>query len=80
LTVVSTTVTNQDMLAAQGNMAAMPEALVHGFQRGFMVASLFAIAGSLVVMFVIKSRKPSKDDLDHELENEAEAMPAIPGV
>lgn len=80
LTVVSTTVTKNDMAAAQGAVAAVPAALVHGFQRGFVVASLFAVAGSIVVMLVIKSRKPTKADLDQEAETEAEALPAIPGV
>jgi predicted MFS family arabinose efflux permease len=80
LTVVSTTVTKNDLIAAQANMAALPEALVHGFQRGFLAASLFAIAGSIVVLLIIKSHKPTKKDLDQELETEAEALPAIPGV
>lgn len=80
LTVVSTTVTKNDMIAAQGNAAAIPEALVHGFQRGFLVASLFAIAGSIVVMLVIKTHKPTKSDLAREAEVEAESLPAIPGV
>ncbi len=77
LTVVSTTVTKHDLIA---NPAAVPEALVHGFQKGFVVASLFAIAGSLVVALVIKTQKVTKDDVDQEAETEAGAMPAIPGV
>jgi predicted MFS family arabinose efflux permease len=80
LTVVSTTVTKADLAAARGDAAAVPAALVHGFQKGFIVASLFAVAGSLVVLFVIKSRRPTKADQDRELEAEAEAMPAAPGV
>jgi EmrB/QacA subfamily drug resistance transporter len=80
LTVVSTTVTKNDMIAAQGNAAALPTALVHGFQKGFVVASLFAIAGSIVVMLVIKNHKPTKGDLAQEAETEAEALPAAPGV
>lgn len=80
LTVVSTTVTKNDMVAAQGSAAALPGALVHGFQKGFVVASLFAIAGSIVVMLVIKTHKPTKSDLAQEAETEAEAMPAAPGV
>jgi EmrB/QacA subfamily drug resistance transporter len=80
LTVVSTTVTRGDMLAAQGNMAALPQALVHGFQRGFVVASVFALGASIVALVVIKAQKPTKDALKHETENEAEALPAIPGA
>lgn len=80
LTVVSTTVTNSDMIAAGGNMAPTAEALVHGFQRGFVAASLFAVAGSIVVMIVIRAHKATKNDVDQEAETEAEALPAIPGV
>jgi hypothetical protein len=80
LTVVSTTVTKNDITAAHGNLAAVTPALVHGFQRGFMVASLFAITGSIVVALVVKSVRPTKTDLDRELETEAEALPAIPGA
>ena len=80
LTVVSTTVTKRDMVAAHGDPSVLPAALVHGFQRGFIVASLFALAACVVVMVVIKSRKPTKDDIDQEIETEVEAMPAAPGV
>ncbi len=80
LTVVSTTVTKADIAAAQGNAAAIPAALVHGFQRGFMVASLFAIAGGVVALTVLKIHKPTKQDLDNEPETEAESLAAIPGV
>lgn len=80
LTVVSTTVTKNDMAAAAGDAAAVQPALVHGFQQGFVVASLFAIAGSIVVMLIIRTHKPTKTDLAREIENEAEALPAAPGV
>jgi EmrB/QacA subfamily drug resistance transporter len=80
LTVVSTTVTAHDLAAVQGMASAIPGALVHGFQRGFVVASLFAIAGSIVVMLVIEKRKPTKNNLAGELENEAESLPAVPGA
>jgi EmrB/QacA subfamily drug resistance transporter len=80
LTVVSTTVSKHDLAAAAGNAAAVPGALVHGFQRGFLTASLFAIAGALVVTFVIKTHKATQADLAQEAETEAEAMPAAPGV
>lgn len=80
LTVISTTVTRTDMVAAGGDPNALPGALVHGFQRGFLVAALFAVAGSIVALVVLKSQKPTKANLKQETENEAEAMPAIPGV
>ena len=80
LTVVSTTTTTNDMIAAGGNPAAQLPALVHGFQHGFVAASFFAILGSLIVLSVVKARKPTKTDLAREIETEAESMPAIPGV
>lgn len=81
LTVVSTMVTRNDMIAAGGNPAALTEALVHGFQQGFLVASLFAVAAGIVALVVLKTHKPTKKDLQHQIENEAEAIPpAVPGV
>jgi EmrB/QacA subfamily drug resistance transporter len=80
LTVVSTTVTKADMAAAGGNPAAITEAMVHGFQRGFLVAVAFAIAGSLIALFVLKGHKPTKNDLDQQAETEAEALSPSPGV
>jgi predicted MFS family arabinose efflux permease len=80
LTVVSTAVTKSDMIAASGNQAALPAALVHGFQRGFVVAALFAAAASLVALFVLRAHKPSASDLAREPEVEAESLAAIPGA
>ncbi|MGH7157963.1 MAG: MFS transporter [Candidatus Saccharimonadales bacterium] len=80
LTVVSTTVTRNDMIAAEGNPAMLTQSIVHGFQQGFLVASLFAIAAGIIALTVLKTHKPTKKDLQHEIENEAEALPAIPGV
>jgi len=80
LTFVSTTTTTNDMAAAGGNPAALLPAMMHGFQHGFIVASLLALVGCLIVLLVIKARKPTKAALEHELETEAESMPAIPGV
>lgn len=80
LTVVSTTVTRSDMIAAQGNPSALTSAIVHGFQQGFLAASLFAIAAGIVALLVLKTHKPNKDDLKHETENEAKTLPAIPGA
>lgn len=81
LTVVSTTVTRND-LAASGSAdpAVALTALVHGFQQGFLAASLFAVAAGIVALVVLKTHKPSKKDLQYETESEAEALPAIPGV
>jgi hypothetical protein len=59
--------------------AAIPQALVHGFQRGFAVAALFALAASLVAAVVIKARKPSRAQAEEALRVEAEEIPAIPG-
>lgn len=80
LTVISTTTTTNDMIAAAGNPAAQLPALVHGFQHGFVTASFFAVIGSVIVMLVIKAHKATKADLAQEAETEAEALPAIPGV
>lgn len=80
LTVISTAVTKSDLALAQGNPAAVPQALVHGFQRGFIIASVFALIASFVALVVLKNVKPSEADKDHLTENEAEALPAIPGV
>lgn len=80
LAVVSTTTTKHDMALAKGNPAAVPTALVHGFQRGFLIAVLFAIVSSIVALLLVESRKPSKRALAEEAETEAEAMPAAPGV
>jgi EmrB/QacA subfamily drug resistance transporter len=86
LSVVSTSVTKSDLAAAAVNatspagvQAAVPAALVHGFQRGFAVAALFAVGASVVAAFVIKARKPSRAQADAALVVEAEAVPAIPG-
>lgn len=80
LSVVSTSVTKHDIAAAHGAPSAMLNATVHGFQRGFLTAVAFAIAASLVALFVLKVHKANKADLDQESETEAEAMAAIPGV
>ncbi len=80
LTVVSTTVTKRDVLAAHGDPAMLVPAIVHGFQRGFAVASFFAIAAGIAALVVLKTHKPTKSDLDHEIESEAAALPAAPGV
>jgi EmrB/QacA subfamily drug resistance transporter len=93
LSVVSTSVTKADFADAASNLSSMtnplaakaalataiPQALVHGFQRGFATAALFALAASLVAAIVIKARKPSPAQVERDLEFEAEAIPAIPG-
>lgn len=92
LTVVSTTVTRSDLAtisstpaasyqaAAQNFQMALPHALVHGFQKGFVAASLFAIGGCLVALFITKTHKPTPTDLAREPETEAESLAAIPGA
>jgi EmrB/QacA subfamily drug resistance transporter len=80
LSVVSTSVTKHDMAAAHGDADLTQLAIVHGFQRGFLFAALFAIAASLVALIVLRVHKPTKGDLAQEAETEAEALPAVPGV
>lgn len=79
LSVISTQATNDKMIAAHGNPAVLPEALVHGFQQGFRAAVIFALAASVVALVVLKSKKPNTS-LDQEREGEAEALAAIPGA
>ena len=80
LSVISTSVTKSDMVAAHGAPSAMLTATVHGFQRGFLAAAFFAVAASLVALMVLKVHKANKSDLDQESETEAESLAAIPGV
>lgn len=80
LTVISTSVTRNDMAEAGGDPTAMTTALVHGFQHAFVAAALFAVAASIIALIVIKTKKPTKADIAHEAEVEAESLPAIPGV
>jgi predicted MFS family arabinose efflux permease len=94
LSVVSTSVTKSDLADATSSAianatspmgakaaieAAVPQALVHGFQRGFATAALFAVGASLVALVVIKARKPSPAQAEQALEMGAEEVPAIPG-
>jgi EmrB/QacA subfamily drug resistance transporter len=76
LTVVSSAVIKEDSAAG----VALPAAMVHGFQNGFVAAAIFAAAASVVAWTVLKIHKPTKGDLAQVDETEAEAMPAIPGV
>ncbi len=78
LSVISTQTTKDQMVAAHGNPAMLPSALVHGFQDGFRAAVVFALLASVVALVVLKSRKPGK--IPGEIENEAEALAAIPGA
>jgi MFS family permease len=80
LAVVSTAVTKQELINAHGSLSAMPTALVHGFQRGFLVAAVFAVLASIVAAVILKIHKPSKTDLAREAETEAESLAAVPGV
>jgi EmrB/QacA subfamily drug resistance transporter len=80
LTVVSTAATKSQLAAANGDSAAIPGALVHGFHQGFIVAAGFALVASLVALTVFKVHKATQTDIEQEAETEAEALPAIPGV
>lgn len=80
LSVVSSSVTKHELAKGGSDAASTLTALVHGFQRGFLVAALFTIIATLIAIFVLKVHKPSADDLAAEAESEAEALPAIPGV
>lgn len=82
LTVVSVAATKTKLaeIPPEAAPSQLSEALVFGFHRGFLVAALFAVAASLVALFVLKSHKTTRADLAKEAETEAEALPAIPGV
>jgi EmrB/QacA subfamily drug resistance transporter len=79
LSVISATTTKADMAAAQGNPAALTGALVHGFQQGFAAAAVFAVAASLVALFVFKVHKHEPGDTP-DTETEAESFAAVPGA
>jgi EmrB/QacA subfamily drug resistance transporter len=80
LSVVSSSVTKHELAKNGGDGASTLIALVHGFQRGFLVAALFTVIATLVAIFVLKVHKPPAADLAQEAETEAEALPAAPGV
>jgi sugar phosphate permease len=79
LSVISTQATKDQMVAAHGSPAVLPQAMVHGFQQGFRAAVVFTILASIVALIVLKTKKPT-DTLGDELTNEAEALAAIPGA
>ncbi|HKR82423.1 MAG TPA: MFS transporter [Candidatus Saccharimonadales bacterium] len=78
LSVVSSSVTKHELAKTHGQDTV--NALVHGFQRGFLVAALFTVVASLVALFVLKFQRPTAIDVAREAETEAEALPAAPGV
>lgn len=80
LTVISTSYTKSVLVAAHGNQAALPAALVGGFSRAFIVAMFFAISASIIAMIGLKNTKLTPDEVAHETETEGEAFPAVPGV
>jgi EmrB/QacA subfamily drug resistance transporter len=80
LSVISTSVTKSDLAAAHGNPAAVQAAIVHGFQRGFLAASLFAVGAAAVALVILKVHKATEADLAQEAETEAESLAALPGV
>ncbi len=79
LSVISASTTKADIVAAHGNPAAITPALVHGFQQGFLAASGFALAASLIALTVFKVHQRVATDAP-ESEVEAEALAAIPGA
>lgn len=80
LAVVSTAATKHEITKHMGNPAALPNALVHGFQRGFMVSIGFTVIASFIALVVLKVHKPTQADMDQEAETEAEALAAVPGA
>jgi EmrB/QacA subfamily drug resistance transporter len=81
LTVISTAATKKYLAAAGNNPAVMPQALVNGFQQGFIVASFFAIAASIVALTVFKVSDRSAEDVAARDEaDHAEAAAAMPGL
>jgi EmrB/QacA subfamily drug resistance transporter len=56
LATVATARTEDAMVAAQGNPAALPAALTEGFQSAFLVGAGFAVVGALLAMVLISSR------------------------
>jgi EmrB/QacA subfamily drug resistance transporter len=84
LTVVSTAATRNKLSSGTLNMTGDPDALnkalVYGFHHGFIAAAGFAVAASLVAIFVFSTSKVTKADIEAEPENEAESFAAIPGA
>lgn len=84
LTVISTAATRSHLPISADQFASykdiVTDALVYGFHKGFLAAAGFAIAASLVALFVFKVHKPSEAQAEDEIQNEAEALPAIPGA
>lgn len=80
LTTISTAKTNEAMIAAGGNPAALNASLVEGFHSAFFLAAFLAITASLIAFVGLTSKKLSKEDLKHEIEHEAEGFPVVPGV
>lgn len=73
LTVISTAATKSYLAASGGNPAATPQALVNGFQQGFIVASFFAIAASIVALTVFKVHTSNTADSSNQAVNETKA-------
>lgn len=82
LTVISTAATKSELadLKVLPTQDVINEALVHGFQQGFIAAAIFAVAASVVALLVFKTHKQTASERANELTNEAEALAAIPGA
>lgn len=75
LTVISTAATKKyltDAGSAAGQPQVIAQGLVNGFQQGFIVASFFAIAASLVALTVFKvSNRSAKDVASQDAKDSA---------
>lgn len=82
LTVISTAATRTHLegLTSAPTPAALNEALVVGFHRGYIAAAIFAVAASVVALLIFKTHKPTKAEMEDDVEREAEAFAAIPGA
>ncbi len=80
LTTVSSARTNSLLAAANGNKAAVNNALVQGFRSAFLVAACLAVAASVIAIFGLVDRKLSPEEIAREAETEAEGFPVVPGV
>jgi EmrB/QacA subfamily drug resistance transporter len=80
LTTFSTARTNSIMATAKGDPSQLNYALVQGFHTAFMIASGLAIAASIIALIGLQKHDMTKDEIDHELEHEAEGFPVVPGV
>lgn len=63
-TTASTNYIKNLALTSAPSREVIASATVHGFQKGYLVASFFGIAASLIAIFVIQQRKGDKAEFD----------------